>query len=61
MERAATDDIEAGHVLDENVSEEGCDLTLVHQLLAMTPTERAYALKSAANNLLRARALAHRV
>ena len=43
------------------VSEEGVDLTLIRQLLAMSPTERAYALKSAANNLLTARELARRV
>ncbi len=43
------------------VSEEGVDLTLIRQLLAMSPTERAYALKSAANNLLKARELARRV
>ncbi len=40
------------------VSAEGVDLTLIRQLLAMTPTDRALALKSAANNLLRARRLA---
>ena len=43
------------------VSDEGVDLTLIRQLLALSPTERAYALKAAANNLLRARALARRV
>ena len=43
------------------VSAEGVDLTLIRQLRAMTHTERAYALKNAANNLLRARSLARRV
>lgn len=43
------------------VSEEGVDLTLIRQLLRMSPTQRAYALKAAANNLLKARALVRRV
>ena len=52
---------EAPRIDKTPVSAEGVDLTLIRQLQAMTPTERAYALKSAANNLLRARSLARRV
>lgn len=59
MAKAAAD-IQSGRVPKEDVSVEGCDLSSIRQLRAMTPTDRAYALKNAANNLLRARDLARR-
>ena len=45
---------------EPDIDENGVDLAQIRALLALTPMERAEALKRAANNLLRARRLARR-
>lgn len=52
---------EAAPWLDNPVSDEGVDLTQIRALRAMTPTERAEALKRAANAMLELRRRARRI
>lgn len=46
---------------EPDFDENGVDLAQIRALLALTPMERAEALKRAANNLLRARRIARRI